>query len=69
MIFLAPGEFGRGGVLERLAVDVRAAVPADHPPTGTSALWRVGFRGREDRGEEQQNRIRMAMLRRMLESS
>ena len=38
MIFLAPGEFGRGGDLERLAVDIRAAVPARHP-----ADWNRGF--------------------------
>jgi hypothetical protein len=37
MIFLAPGAFGRGGDLERLAVDVRAAVPARHP-----ADWNLG---------------------------
>jgi len=34
----APGEFGRGGNLERLAIDVRAAVPAKHP-----ADWNLGF--------------------------
>jgi len=34
----APGEFGRGGDLERLAINVRAAVPAKHP-----ADWNLGF--------------------------